>query len=193
MKNIFFVKFVVLATCQKTIHTKKCMFYVIFMWFFFTGVVLVQVKTTEKCIFDVICHVIFCIFSTAETMHYNNQCCHWGNLVHIYVVFQYSIIVEMIICRSSVSLFVLLLIFSSVFITVHEKHNFCQICTSVNILKNYTNTKIHVWCDILCDIRFFRTGETIHCSSWCHLQYCGQVFTACKFFSLDCQLLPTCL
>ena len=30
--------------------------------------------TTQKYIFDVICHVIFHIFGRAETLHYNHEC-----------------------------------------------------------------------------------------------------------------------
>ena len=72
-------------------------------------------------------------------MHCNNQSWHWGNLVHIYAVFQYNLIVE-------------------------------------NIISG-----------------IYRTGGTIHCNNHCHLHHCWQVITTCKFFSVDFQLLPTCL
>ena len=34
---------------------------------------------------------------TAKTMHYNHECCQWQNVIHIYAVCQYQIIVEIII------------------------------------------------------------------------------------------------
>ena len=42
---------------------------------------------------------------------------------------------EIITCKISVSLLVSLLIFSSVFITLHDKHDFLEICNSVKMLK----------------------------------------------------------
>ena len=45
--------------------------------------------TTQKCMYDIICHVIFhIVFFTAETVSCNDQCDHCGNLIHIYVIFQ---------------------------------------------------------------------------------------------------------
>ena len=85
----------------------------------------------------------FIFFWKAETVHDNHQCSYWENLVHIYAIFQYSIILEMIICSSSVTLFVSwfhYLFVWSVCITVDEKH-FCQICSSSNMSKNYTQNK----------------------------------------------------
>ena len=48
----------------------------------------------------------FIFFSRAETVHDNHQCSYWEHLVHIYAIFQYSIILEIVICSSSVTLFV---------------------------------------------------------------------------------------
>ena len=63
--------------------------------------------TRQKCIFDVICHVIFyLVFFRAETVHGNDQCYHCGNLMHIYVIFSYSIILKIIICKSAVTVFI---------------------------------------------------------------------------------------
>ena len=110
--------------------------------------------TAQKCIFDVICHVIFHIFCRTETVHDNHQCSYWENLMHIYAIFQYSIILEMIICSSSVTLFVSWFHYSfvwSVCITADEKH-FCQICSSSNMSKNYTHNKMHISCNFLCDM-----------------------------------------
>ena len=127
------------------LHCKYFLFYQ-FFWLYIKSIIsfsnlyfFSHVKTTWKCIFDVICHVISSIFSTAETMHCNNESWHWGNLVHIYAVFQYNLIVE-------------------------------------NIISG-----------------IYRTGGTIHCNNHCHLHHCWQVITTCKFFSVDFQLLPTCL
>ena len=136
---------------------------------------------------------VLCFASQSSFLQKTNQCCNWGNLAHSYAVFQYSIIVEIIICKSSVSLIVSLLIFSLLFITVHDKHNFFQICSSFNMSKNYTDMRMHVWCDFYVIWDISRTGETIHCSNHCHLHHCGQVFTTCKFFSVDFQLLSACL
>ena len=64
-------------------------------------------------------------FCRAETVHDNHQCCHWGNLMHIDVIFQYCIILEIIICRSLETLFVSWFhnsFFLSVSMTVDEKH-----------------------------------------------------------------------
>ena len=97
----FFVKFLVLATYPKTTHTTKWMFDVIFMWYF------CQIcTTTQKCIFYVICHGIFCTCLYSWTMHYNHECCQWLNLLHIYAVCQYQIIVEIIIWTSVHNMYV---------------------------------------------------------------------------------------
>ena len=45
-------------------------------------------------------------FCRSEIVHDNHQCCHWGNLMHIDMIFQYCIILEIIICRSLETLFV---------------------------------------------------------------------------------------
>ena len=87
------------------------------------------------------------IFITCENMNSNNQSCNCGNLVHVYGVSQCHIIMESIICKGSVSLLVSLLNFSLVFITLHDKHHFFEICNSVKMLKNYTHTKVHSSCN----------------------------------------------
>ena len=117
---------------------------------------------------------------------------HWRNLVHIYIVFQYCIIVKIIICRSSVGLLVSLLIFY-LFSLLYMKNNFFFKFVVVSTCQKLHTQKMHVWCDFYVISGIFRTGETIHCSNWCHLHHCGQVFTTCKFFSVDFQLLTTCL
>ena len=48
----------------------------------------------------------FVFFGTAKTMHYNHQWCQWQNLVHIYAVCQYQIIVEIIIWISVHNMYV---------------------------------------------------------------------------------------
>ena len=67
----------------------------------------------------------FIFFGRAETVHDNHQCSYWEHLVHIYAIFQYSIILEIVICSSSITLFVSQFYDSfvlSICITVDEKH-----------------------------------------------------------------------
>ena len=66
----------------------------------------VLVETTQKCIFYVICHGTFCAFLYSWAMHYNYECCEWQNLLHIYAVCQYQIIVEIIIWTSVHNMYV---------------------------------------------------------------------------------------
>ena len=108
-------------------------------------------------------------------MNLNHQSCNCGNLAHVYGVSQCCIIMEIIICKSSVILLVSLLIFSSVFITLHDKHHFFEICNSVKMLKNYTHMKVHSSCNFFCGMRYLLDD----CSNCCHLHHCGQVFTIC--------------
>ena len=66
----------------------------------------------------------FIFFGRAETVHDNHQSSYWEHLVHIYATFQYSIILEIVICSSSVTLFVSWFHYSfvlSIYITVDEK------------------------------------------------------------------------
>ena len=142
--------------------------------------------TRQKSIFDVICHVICHIFCRAETVHDDHHCFHWGNLMHIYVIFQYSIILEIIICRILVVPFVSWFHYSfllSVCITVDEKH-FCQICSSCNISKNYTYNKLHVWCDLLCDIFVKFAHQVLQLTTQqcifdviCHVNFCTFLYS----------------
>ena len=88
----------------------------------------------------------FIFLGRAETVHDNHQCSYWEHLVHIYAIFQYSIILEIVICSSSVTLFVSWFHYSfvlSICINVDEKH-FCQICTSSNMSKKlHTQESAH--------------------------------------------------
>ena len=73
---------------------------------------------------DLSCDVSYS-FCRAETVHDNHQCYHCRNLMHIDVIYQYCIILEMIICRSVETLFVSSFhdtFFLSVSMTVDEKH-----------------------------------------------------------------------
>ena len=122
-------------------------------------------------------------------MNFNNQSCNCGNLAHVYGVSQCSIIMEIMICKSSVSLLVLLLSFSSVFITLHDKHHFIKICNSVKMKKT-----THTWKCILPVIFFVIWGIlqmiaviVVICIT------VDRFFTTCKFFSVDLQLLPICV
>ena len=100
------------------------------------------------------CNFSYC-FSTVETVSCNDQCDHCGNLIHIYVIFQYSIILEIIIWKSVVTVFITLFYSSFCFYEfalLKMKVMFCKICTSWNICKKYTHNNPHVWYDFLSDI-----------------------------------------
>ena len=123
------------------------------------------------------------IIITCKTIKFNHQSCNCGNLPHVYGVSQCHLIMGIIICKSSVSVLISLLIFSSVCITLHDKRDFFEICNSVKMLKNYTHMKVYSACNIF--VRHFSDNFSNHC----HLQYCGQVFTTCLCFSVDLHLL----
>ena len=118
----------------------------------------------------------FIFFHRAETVHDNHQCSYWEHLVHIYAIFQYTIILEMIICNSWVTLFVSWFHYAfvlSIFITGDEKH-FCQICISSNMSKNYTHNKnahfmwFFMW--YVCQIcTFFTSANNTEMHFWCYL------------------------
>ena len=96
-----------------------------------------------------------CFFFTAETVSCNYQCDHCGNLIHIYVIFQYSTILEIIIWKSIVTVFITSFYSSFCcyqFALLQMKVMFCKICNSWNISKQYTHNNTHVWYDFLCDI-----------------------------------------
>ena len=121
-----------------------------FFWLYMKNISFLQICTTfksertQKCIFHVICHVNSHIFITCETMNLNNQSCNCRNLANIYGVFQYSIIMEIMICKSSVSLLLSLLIFSSLFITLHDKHCFLKF-----VIQSRCPKTTHTWKCIL--------------------------------------------
>ena len=168
-----------------------CIIYVHFLPFIFSPLVFVAIYhkqnflqivllvhvTQHRNAFLMWCVMCFFIFfCRAQTVHDNHQCSYWENVVHIHTILQYSIILEMIICSSSVTLFVIWFHDSfvwSVYITVDEK-NFCQICSPSSISKNYTHNKnVHFRCPFMwyvCQIcRFCTSANNTEMHFWCCL------------------------
>ena len=146
-------------------------------------------ETTQTYIFDVIGHVISHIFITCKMIKFNHQSCNCGNLPHVYGVSQCHLIMGIIICKSSVSVLLSLLIFHQFSLLYMINMIFFEICNSVKMLKNYTHMKVYSACNIFCDMRYFSDN----CSNHCHLQYCGQVFITCLCFSVDLHMLYICV
>ena len=67
----------------------------------------------------------FMFFGRAETVHDNHQSVYWEHVVHMDGTCQYGFILEIVICNSSVTLFVLWFQFScvlSICSSMDEKH-----------------------------------------------------------------------
>ena len=122
---------------------------------FYKFVLLVKVTQHRNAFLMLFVRWFFIFFCRAQTVHDNHLCSYWENLVHIYSIFQYSIILEMITCSSSVTLFVSWFHYSfvwSVCIIVDEKHFLSNLYVFHHVQKLQTQQKctFHVIFYVIC-------------------------------------------
>ena len=103
-------------------------------------------------------------------------------------MFQYSIILEIIVCEvylCNYSFFISFLLLYIINMFFFFKFVVLLMC------KNNKKCIFDVIFHLISSI--FSTAETIHCSNWCCLCHCEQMFTSCSFWRAELQLLPTFL